>query len=321
MGLPDGFSFRPPRPGDGEPLLAMLNEESEALIGAPIADLDWLTAPWSDPVARPENDFAVVEDARGNLAGYLMVESEPPHDEVFAIGVVGLAHHGRGIGGAIVDEIRVRAQRFLEVADPGARVLLRMGALAGEQHVSALLTAKGFREVRRFWLMRLDFDGPPQPPGSIPGIHLRPMAEGEHRAVYRCLVDAFRDHWGGGIQPEESWLHRQTSTADYDPSLWFVALSDGEVVGALIAVQEFVEDPRLGYIGELGVLRGYRRRGIARALLQTAFAELHARGCAGAALHVDSESQTGANTLYESAGMTAHPRFAQWQIELRPAEG
>jgi ribosomal protein S18 acetylase RimI-like enzyme len=93
----------------------------------------------------------------------------------------------------------------------------------------------------------------------------------------------------------------------------------GEVVGALVARSDFAEDPRLGYVAELGVLRPYRGRGIARTLLRTSFADLHARGRTGAALYVDSESLTGATKLYESIGMTAQPRFATWEKELRPA--
>ena len=35
-------------------------------------------------------------------------------------------------------------------------------------------------------------------------------------------------------------------------------------------------------------------------------------------LHVDSDSLTGATRLYERVGMTAHPRFATWEKDLRP---
>jgi hypothetical protein len=36
-------------------------------------------------------------------------------------------------------------------------------------------------------------------------------------------------------------------------------------------------------------------------------------------LEVDTESITGATRLYERLGMTAEPRFSQWEKELRPA--
>jgi hypothetical protein len=97
MRLPDGFSVRPPRPQDAEGLVEMLNDESEALIGARIADTDWLASAWGDPAAR-DDDFGVVTDAGDRIAGYLMVQSDPPYTEVLAIGAVGLPYQGRGLG-------------------------------------------------------------------------------------------------------------------------------------------------------------------------------------------------------------------------------
>jgi ribosomal protein S18 acetylase RimI-like enzyme len=57
------------------------------------------------------------------------------------------------------------------------------------------------------------------------------------------------------------------------------------------------------------VLRPWRRRGLGRALLLQAFAAFRERGLARAALGVDAESLTGANRLYESAGMHVAARF------------
>jgi mycothiol synthase len=198
-------------------------------------------------------------------------------------------------------------------------VVIHAGTLAGEPRVSALLSAQGYREVRRFWLMRLAFEGEAVPPEPPEDVDVRLMADDERTHAYRCLADAFQDHWGTGFPDENSWMHHHRSKTGYDPGLWWVAHDGAGVVGALIARPSFAEDPQLGYIAELGVLRPHRGRGIARALLRTSFAELQARGRTGAALHVDSESSTGATRLYESVGMTAQPRFAQWEKQLRPA--
>jgi mycothiol synthase len=297
----------------------MMNDESEALIGARVADLDWVTGPWRDPAARRDDDFAVVVDADGTIAGYLMVHSDPPYGEVFAVGAVGLPYQGRGLGSAIVAETERRAGRFVELASASERVVLHAGSLADEPRVTALMNGRGYREVRRFWLMRLEFEHPPRHPDPIAGIELRKMAAGEEDAVYRCMAEAFQDHWGSGFPLAESWLHHHISVTSSDPTLWLVARDGPDVVGALIARGDFLEDPRLGYIAELGVVRPYRGRGIARALLRTIFADLHARGQSGAALYVDSESVTGATQLYRSVGMAAQPRFAHWEKELRPA--
>jgi ribosomal protein S18 acetylase RimI-like enzyme len=59
----------------------------------------------------------------------------------------------------------------------------------------------------------------------------------------------------------------------------------------------------------LGVRRPWRRRGLGRALLLHAFGEFRRRGFSRSALGVDAESLTGANRLYERAGMHVAARF------------
>jgi GNAT superfamily N-acetyltransferase len=195
MPLPDGYTARPVRLADGPAVMEMLNDETEALIGIPLADLDWVTGPWTAPGADQQH-YAVVLDAAGRIAGYLLAESRPPHTAIFGLGAVALAHHGHGVGGAIVDEIERCAAAMTDRAPAGRRVVLHMGALADEPHVSALLAAHGFADVRRYWLMRIEFDGPPASPTPVTGIEIRPLVRGQEPAVYRCMIEAFRDHWG-----------------------------------------------------------------------------------------------------------------------------
>jgi mycothiol synthase len=309
--------MRPPRLEDGPAVVEMLNEEARALIGVGFTGLDWVTAPWSAPGVELERDFAVVYDDRGGLAGYFFLDHEPPQAQVFSIGGVALAHHGRGLGSAIVSEIQRRALE--QVPAGGPAVTWRMGALADEPRVAALLTAHGFIETRRFWSMRIAFDGPPQPPAAISGIALRTLADGEEAAVHDCMVDAFRDHWGEAIDPLDRWLHHHVHAAErFRPQLWQVALDGDRIVGALVASPVADEEPEMGYIDLVGVRRDSRGRGIGEALLRRGLCSLHQDGRAGALLIVDSESVTGATRLYQRVGMTARPRFANWDRPLRP---
>jgi mycothiol synthase len=317
MSLPAGYTMRPPRASDGPGIVDMLNEESRALAGIAPADLDWVATPWTAPGADLDRDFAVVETAGGELAGYLCLEADPPHTVVFAIGCVALAHHGRGVGAAIVDEVERRAGHLATLAPAGEGVVLRMGALSDESRVAALLADRGYREVRRFWSMRTVFDGPPQPPAAVPGIAIRTLREGEEGLVYDCLAEAFEDHWGEMVGSKARWLHTHVhERSTFDRSLWFVALDGERVVGALVAERTSEEDPDLGLVAELGVRRAARRRGIGEALLRAAFMAFAERGRRGALLTVDSESLTGATRLYERVGMTARPRFSTWEKPL-----
>jgi mycothiol synthase len=234
------------------------------------------------------------------------------------IGAVALSHHNRGIGSAIIQEVERRGR---DRAAGREDITLRMGVLAGEPRVAALLTAHGFREVRVFWSMSLRFDGPPPPPADVPGIDVRTFVPGQEREVYVCAAAAFEDHWGDGFPSEQSWLHRTVYASDtFDPELWYLAWEGERLVGLLLAAADSEEDPELGYVAWLGVRREARGRGLGEALLRRSFVKFHELGKLGAQLVVDSESSTGANRLYERVGMTAQPRFANWDRSLLPAD-
>jgi mycothiol synthase len=318
VSLPEGYAFRPARLADGPAVLAMLNEETEALIGVPLADIDWVTSPWTAPGADG-HVYTVVEDAAGAVVGYLLAECRPPYTEVFSLGVVALSHHGRGIGAAIVEEIERRGRELARRAPPGERVVVQVGALADEPRVSALLSGRGYAEVRRFWLMRIEFSTPPAPPGPIEGVEIRTLERGQEGEVFRCLDDAFRDHWGWEDSTEEDWIHLHVDVAEFDPTWWLLAWAGDRLAGVLVSRPASVQEPAFGYVNELGVRREHRRRGIGEALLRTCFRRLHEHGSRGALLHVDSQSITGAERLYERAGMTATPQFSRWEKELVPA--
>ena len=316
MELLPGFRMRPPQDEDADEVAAFANEECVAFLGVPIVDADWLRARWTAPGVDRDLDFAVVESPDGELCGFLSVEAEPPFTEVFALGIVAPAFHGRGLGAAIVSETERRARRFEALADPGARMLIHAGALADEPRVSALLSSRGYHEVRRFELRRVDFAGDPPLPAEVEGITVRGFRPEEARQLYEAHIEAFADHWGEGEETYEDFRHHHFDSPDYDPGLWFVAWDGDELAGYVGAHDKSREDSSRGYIALIGVRRRFRRRGLGEALLLHAFGALHARGRLGVDLHVDADSLTGATGLYAKVGMTAHPRFATWEKEL-----
>lgn len=320
MPFPEGFGLRPPRPADAEAIVAMMNAETEAFIGVPVASIDWVANMWTAPSADLEADFAVVHSEAGDLAGYLLVQGHPPYTEVFAVGVVALPYHRRGLGSAIVAETERRAGRLVKLAPPQRRVVMHAGALADEPRVSGLLSQHGYVEVRRLSQMQIDFEQPPPAPDGVPGIEIRPLVTGQESAVYACISEAFDDDWSESFPTEEDWIHSHvTGVSNFRPELWWLAWEGPTLAGALIGLPSADEDAALGYVGLLGVRRAFRGRGIAEALLRTSFVQFHSLGRPGVCLHVDTESVTGATRLYERVGMAIHPRFATWEKELRPA--
>jgi len=319
VSLPAGFRLRPARDEDAERAAELVNEESRAHLGAPIWSAEQALRHWSNPIVDRARDVAVVEAPGGEVCGWLSLVCGPPHVEVFALGVVGPGWHGRGIGAAVVSECERRAHRFLELAPVGARVVIHAGSLAGEPRVGALLAGAGYREIRRFQLMRVDFTGAPPVAGVPAGIRIEHF-DPEHDvvAVFEAHREAFADHWGEMEETLEEFRHWLIDTPRFDRELSLLARDGPVVAGYLFAWPEAEEDPSRGYVAVLGMRRPYRGRGIAEALLRHVFGTLLDRGKRGCDLHVDSDSLTGATRLYERVGMTAHPRFATWEKELRP---
>lgn len=313
--LPPGYRWRPPTLDDVAEAVAMENAEAVGLVGVPLVSEEWQRSQWTAPGFVLDEGAALIIAADGRIAGTLLVESVPPHRAVFQIGVVAWDHHGRGLGGALVAEAERRADALIGLAAPGERVVMHAGTLADEPLVAGLMTGHGYVEVRRFSRMAITFEDAPASPPELPGITLRPAVTGDRSEIYRCLQAAFEDHWGDDQRDEQSWLHAHAD----EETLWLVAVDDDRIVGALVASPRSEEDADYGYVDQLGVLRSHRRRGAALALLLASFREFHGHGKRGVHLHVDTRSPTGATHLYERAGMTAAPRFATWEKELRAA--
>jgi ribosomal protein S18 acetylase RimI-like enzyme len=173
--------------------------------------------------------------------------------------------------------------------------------------------------------MRIDMDTPPVVPEWPAGITLHTYnPETDLEAVYRAVNDSFRDHYGHIDMPFEEGLkrfkHFMTGYEGFDPTLWFIAMDGNDVAGVCLCREKSYDNPEVGYINTLGVLRPWRKRGIGLALLRHSFSELYRRGKRKAGLGVDAQNLTGALRLYENAGMHVHQAFDRYEKEFRPGK-
>ncbi|MEA3396213.1 MAG: GNAT family N-acetyltransferase, partial [Chloroflexota bacterium] len=99
-----------------------------------------------------------------------------------------------------------------------------------------------------------------------------------------------------------------------------LAVDGEEIAGISLCKPKMAEDPEMGYVSSLAVLRRWRRQGIALALLQHTFGEFFRRGTRKVSLDVDAGSLTGALRLYEKAGMHVMRQSTNYEKELRPGE-
>ena len=137
--------------------------------------------------------------------------------------------------------------------------------------------------------------------------------ERDSRAVFALVQDAFGDNERHNAESFEEWQAFMIDRDAFEPGLWFIAESKGEIVGCVLC-PNYEEE---GWVRQLAVARDWRRRGLGTALLRQAMSEFSRRGRKEIGLVVDSWNRTGAKELYERAGMTVAREHVRFEKTLR----
>lgn len=297
MTFPEPYRARPARRDDLEALVRLSEARDLADVGSVGQSRDEILEDWAAPFVDLERDTVVVELDGGDLAAYGVVISLDPAVQVRAVGRVHPDHAGRGIGSALVDGFEHRASDRI---GRGERSPLRIDVSDADAAVASLLRARGYRHVRSSWMMQrsLPADGLQRPDPD--GISFRSATIDDEPAMHAVDQASFTEHFGFEPLPFEDWRGWVHDSPGYDPALSILAVADDEPVGVSL---NFGSDDGVGWVGDLAVLPGFRRRGIASALLVRSFDGLAAAGHHEVRLGVDTENTTGATFLYERVGM------------------
>ncbi|MBC7220387.1 GNAT family N-acetyltransferase [Candidatus Bipolaricaulota bacterium] len=318
-----GYTSRPARWDDVEAAVELFNACSQHMFRRNQSTVNEVRTEWGTPGFDLEADTQLVFHG-DRLVGYVECwNPTAPYVRPMFWGRVHPTHRGRGVGSALVNWAEERAQRSLALAPPEAQVTLGQGVWEQDQAAHALLLAHGYTVARRFFRMKTAFNGAIPEPAWPEGITVRTFdPERDLEAVVRAVDDAFQDHWGHVPGPVEQrlplWRQWISDDAEFDPTLWFLAVDRDEIVGVSLCRRTDAEDPDQGWVNTLGVRRPWRRRGIALALLYHSFRELRARGRTGVGLGVDATSLTGADRVYARAGMWPERVSMTMEKVLRP---
>jgi ribosomal protein S18 acetylase RimI-like enzyme len=290
-------NVRPATREDFPALAELFATSEEAVTGRPSIVVAGDVDGWLHTTPLETNTWLFEEGGTLLAGGFAQLFDERAN----AAGTVHPSAWGRGLGAQLLDLIEARM-----VEEGGGRI--HCWTVAGDTAADELFSARGYREVRRFWDMEIQLeDDPPEPDVAV-----EPMGD-DARGFHAALEEAFADHWEHRPESFEDWWGRQRERSNYDPSLWFVVRDGDEVAAA--ARNEARETG--GYVGALGVRRAWRGRGYGRALLLHTFREFRRRGLSHVALGVDAANPTGATRLYESVGMEVALENVVWAKALR----
>ncbi|WP_454114595.1 GNAT family N-acetyltransferase [Microbacterium lacticum] len=281
-------------------------------------------------------DSLVAVDAEGTIIAFGSAFLHPARVGVLTVNLAGAVHpdwRRRGIGTALFGWQRARGLEA--VAEAAAEVGAGDGAVAdgaaggggaedagtawtadlktyaeeGNLYARAIAEKAGFTAERWFTSMERDMRLPVPEITARDGVTVVPYTRDRDDDARLAHNDSFRDHWGSQPSQPETWA-KFVGGPFFRPDLSRLAISaDGAVVGySLVSVNEddwVAMGASSGYIELIGVVRAYRGRRIAPAVIAGTLTAIQAAGLERAVLDVDTASPTGAHTLYEGLGF--HP--------------
>jgi mycothiol synthase len=202
----------------------------------------------------------------------------------------------QGLGTALLGLVREKAQVFgssrvtcpvfVSTANPAPP-----GSLFLHQH--------GFRTDHGYWQMRIDRIGDLSPAVWPSGIGVRSVSnlETDVETWCRLVIQAF------GEDATPSGVLAQMHETGASPSGYFFAVDQATrlEIGSARARIDISDDRGIGYVGTVGVLPEYRRRGIAEALVRHALSYLVGLGLDSATLFVEKQN-LAARRIYDAMG-------------------
>jgi len=241
----------------------------------------------------------IVVEAPDRLVGWATVAEGRSEAEVHP------AWQGRGIGSALLAWTEDRAR-----ASGVARV--RQIVTDSNRGAHLLFESAGYAVHGVSWILEMKLDDAPPEVVVPPGITIRPYQPYDAPAAYLVIEDAFNE-WPGR-QPTDfaGWSAHVLGHASFAPEMSRVAFEGDELVGVVLCMD--TEGHEEGWVEQIATRGTHRHRGIARALLQSVFAEYYATG--RRLVGLSTNSQSGALTLYERIGMRVRRSYTSWAKDL-----
>ena len=310
------------RPIDPDADLEVLFEIAYACDALYVAEPETTRADLHDMLTSPQADGErgsrkVLAD--GRTVGFMVVEVDEPGETVFLDPYVS-PDAGDVEWDALLSHGIAYAEAHVGALPPeqAAAWAVAAGCYEPDLRYGSVLERWGLQPVRRFHRMEIVFDPahPPAVPTPPPGVSLVAVGDDEAllRTAHTLVEDAFEGAWRHVRRPYDEWIDYSRNES-FDPAQWWLACVDGEPAGVCLG-NDHLAEMGLGYVGMLGVLPAHRGRGLARLMLQNAFAQAHALGRRGTRLGVDTGNETGALELYTSVGMSSVETILAWRREL-----
>ncbi len=275
---------------------------------------------FKDPDVDVEKDSLVAFTSDGEVAALAWVYIFPTAEtklQSYFWGGVHPQHRRQGLGSAIMAWMEARASAALLARPENLPRIMRLHCNDFEQERIDFFARHGFQPKRYFYEMRRDLGQPIAGPDLNGGLRLVTWTQELDPLIFEAFNESFRDHWGFEPMTKAAWELFMVGRESFLPNQSYAVLDGDQVAGFSINFLNEEENERKGireaWVGDLGVRRPWRKRGIATALLNRSMIDFKAAGLDYASLGVDTENPTGALGVYERVGFTPVKRSISFQ--------
>lgn len=298
------LTFRPARRADSELVLELMKRCEIEEYGEPDSSLEDILNDWEQMTL--ESDSWLAFTSEGNLAGYAAVV--PWIDRLRYDFFLDPVRGSEALGHALLSRCEVRGHILAQASDERARSKAATYVAQANQRDRQVVEEAGYQVIRHHFQMQIELDPPPAAPRWPAGIVLRNIKPDQDAPQVHALIEAAFDRPGRAPTSFEDWKNLMLREDIFDPELWFLALDGEEIVGVCLGF----EYGDLGWVRQLAVSEGWRRRGLGSALLFHAFNEFAKRGFTKAGLGVAADNSK-AYSLYENIGMRRVRQYVEYE--------
>ncbi|WP_430332903.1 GNAT family N-acetyltransferase [Rhodococcus sp. ACT016] len=264
-----------------------------------------------DPVV----DSVIAFDPSGRAVAYATSTLQSSQETIVEVSLAGAVHpdrRGEGIGTSLIRWQEQRGMQHLAGSDKHLPGWLAGGAEENATATVRLFHRNGFESLRWWYELERNLTQPIPDISLDPDVRIEMYSPQWSEPTRLAHNDAFRDHWGSQPVLRPDWeAGDRLSTTRPDLSFLAVARDDAgqdRVVAYVLSEVNEEEWPAhgysFGYINSVGVVREWRGRNLARALLTHTMRAFADKGLERAILDVDAESPSGAVALYEGLGFS-----------------
>jgi len=257
----------------------------------------------------PHSDIILAE-VPGKMIGYARGwwEDEAGNVRLYKqIGALVPEWRRKGIGQAMLNWMEDHFREVAEFISPEKINFFQASMSQFQNGAARMLECSGYQPIRYFYEMVRptlnNIDELPLPDG----VEVRVANPEHYRAIWKSVNENSQDEWGHRELTEDDYKEWLKSTL-FQPHLWQVAwdTSTNQVAGYVLTYIYQEENKQFnrkrGYTEGIGVIRSWRRRGLARSLINRSLQAQKDTGMTESALVVDSDNANEATKLYKRCG-------------------